>query len=218
MDTSTQISSLTRFNALRQDMQFPPDFLWGAATSAYQIEGAWNEDGKGLSIWDTFSHRPGTIRDNQTGDIACDHYHRWQEDIALMKFLGLKAYRFSIAWPRIFPHGTGKVNTQGLDFYQRLVDGLLQANIEPFITLYHWDLPQTLQDQGGWPSRDTAKAFVQYADQVSRALGDRVKYWVTFNEPFIVAWLGHLVGEHAPGHKNRDEMLRAAHHLLLAHG
>lgn len=218
MDTSTQVSSLSRLNTLTQDIQFPSDFLWGAATSAYQIEGAWNEDGKGLSIWDTFSHCPGTIRDGQTGDIACDHYHRWQEDIALMKSLGLKAYRFSIAWPRIFPHGIGKVNPQGLDFYQRLIDGLLQANIEPFITLYHWDLPQALQDQGGWPNRDTAEAFVQYADHVSRALGDRVKYWITFNEPFIVAWLGYLIGEHAPGHKDRDEMLRAAHHLLLAHG
>lgn len=218
MDTSTQIPYLTRLNSLTRDMQFPPDFVWGAATSAYQIEGAWNEDGKGLSIWDTFSHHPGAIRDNQTGDIACDHYHRWQEDISLMKSIGLKAYRFSVAWPRIFPQGTGKLNPQGLDFYQRLVDGLLSADIEPFITLYHWDLPQSLQDQGGWPNRDTAKAFVQYADQVSRVLGDRVKYWITFNEPFIVAWLGYLIGEHAPGHKDRDEMLRAAHHLLLAHG
>lgn len=197
---------------------FPPDFLWGAATSAYQIEGAWKEDGKGLSIWDTFVHQPGRIWQNQHGDVACDHYHRWQEDIALMKAIGLKAYRFSISWPRILPEGRGCVNERGLDFYRRLVDGLLEANIEPFVTLYHWDLPQTLQDQGGWPVRNTARAFVEYADHVSRALGDRVRYWITLNEPFIVAWLGHLLGIHAPGHTDQDEMLATAHHLLLAHG
>ncbi|WP_299028708.1 GH1 family beta-glucosidase [uncultured Thermanaerothrix sp.] len=218
MSDQTQVSLLTSLNTESQPLQFPPDFLWGAATSAYQIEGAWNEDGKGLSIWDTFAHQPGNIWQNQNGDIACDHYHRWQEDINVMKAMGLKAYRFSIAWSRIFPEGTGRVNFKGLDFYQRLIDGLLRAGIEPFVTLYHWDLPQALQDRGGWPNRETSEAFVNYADQVSRVLGDRVKFWITLNEPFIVAWLGHLIGEHAPGHKNQDEMLRTAHHLLLAHG
>lgn len=218
MSDQMQVSSLTSIHVETQPLRFPPDFLWGTATSAYQIEGAWNEDGKGLSIWDTFTHHPGNIWQNQNGDIACDHYHRWREDIELMKTMGLKAYRFSIAWSRILPEGTGRVNSKGLDFYQRLVDGLLQAGIEPFVTLYHWDLPQALQDRGGWPNRETAEAFVDYADQVSRAIGDRVKYWITFNEPFIVAWLGHLVGEHAPGHKSQAEMLHTAHHLLVAHG
>jgi beta-glucosidase len=199
-------------------MTFPKGFIWGVATAAYQIEGAWNEDGKGESIWDRFSHTPGKIADGDTGDVACDHYHHWREDVALMKELGLHAYRFSVSWPRLLPEGRGRVNAAGLDFYSRLVDALLEATIEPFITLYHWDLPQALQDQGGWPARDTAEAFVEYADLVTRRLGDRVKHWITFNEPFVSAFVGYLEGRHAPGHSDLDEALAAAHHLLLAHG
>ncbi|HXF64988.1 MAG TPA: GH1 family beta-glucosidase [Caldilineaceae bacterium] len=197
---------------------FPANFVWGAATSSYQIEGAWQEDGKSESIWDRFTHTPGKIIDGSTGDVACDHYHRWQEDIALMKELGLQGYRFSIAWPRILPQGRGQVNQKGLDFYHRLVDGLLQAGIAPFATLYHWDLPQTLQDQGGWPHRATAEAFIEYSDVVSRALGDRVKHWMTINEPWCVSMLSHQIGEHAPGWRNWPAALAAAHHVLLAHG
>ena len=198
--------------------KFPPGFIWGTATASYQIEGAWNKDQKGESIWDRFSHTPGKIENGDTGDMACDHYHRWQDDIQLMKELGLKAYRFSISWPRIFPQGDGQPNQAGIDFYSRLVDGLLENKIEPFITLYHWDLPQVLQDRGGWPARSTAEAFVEYADLVSRNLGDRVKNWTTFNEPFVSAWVGYMEGRHAPGHQDVDEMLASAHHLLLAHG
>ncbi len=197
---------------------FPAGFLWGTATSSYQIEGAWAEDGKAESIWDRFSHTPGKIRDNTNGDIACDHYHRWPEDIRLMKDLGLQAYRFSIAWPRILPAGRGKVNQAGLDFYNRLVDGLLAAGITPFVTLYHWDLPQALQDEGGWPVRSTAEAFVEYADVVSRSLGDRVQNWITHNEPWCISFLSHQIGEHAPGHQDWYEALAAAHHTLLSHG
>ena len=200
------------------DNAFPGDFVWGTATSSYQIEGAWNEDGKGESIWDRFSHTPGKIEDGSTGDVACDHYHRWREDVALMKEMGLHAYRFSIAWPRVLPEGRGRANPAGLDFYSRLVDALLEVEIEPFVTLYHWDLPQVLQDQGGWPARASAEAFVEYADLVSRRLGDRVKHWMTFNEPFVSALVGYLEGRHAPGHTDLDEALAAAHHLLLAHG
>jgi len=199
-------------------IRFPSDFVWGAATASYQIEGAWNEDGKGESIWDRFSHTPDKISAGDTGDIACDHYHRWQDDIGLMREIGLQAYRFSISWSRIFPYGVGEVNPEGLDFYSRLVDTLLENEIEPYLTLYHWDLAQALQDAGGWPARSTAEAFVEYADLMSQKLGDRVKHWMTFNEPFVSAWVGHLGGHHAPGHKNVDEMLAAAHHLLLAHG
>jgi beta-glucosidase len=197
---------------------FPEGFVWGVATSAYQIEGAWNEDGKGESIWDRFSHTPGKIANGDTGDIACDHYHRWREDVALMKKLSLHAYRFSISWPRLLPEGRGRVNDAGLDFYSRLVGALLEAAIEPFITLYHWDLPQALQDDGGWPARSTAGAFAEYADVISRHLGDRVKHWITFNEPYVSAMVGYLEGRHAPGHSDLDEALAAAHHLLLAHG
>jgi beta-glucosidase len=197
---------------------FPQGFIWGAATASYQIEGAWDEDGKGESIWDRFSHTPGKIENGDTGDVTCDHYHRWREDVALMKEIGLQAYRFSIAWPRLLPEGRGRVNQPGLDFYDRLVDGLLEAGIEPFVTLYHWDLPQALQDQGGWPTRTTAEAFVEYADLASRTLGDRVTYWMTLNEPFVSAIVGYLEGRHAPGHSDLDETLAAAHHLLLAHG
>ncbi|MBN1311130.1 MAG: beta-glucosidase [Anaerolineae bacterium] len=198
--------------------RFPAGFIWGSATSSYQIEGAWNEDGKGESIWDRFARIPGKIADSSTGDIACEHYHRWQDDIALMQEIGLIAYRFSAAWPRILPEGRGKINQPGLDFYSRLVDGLLGAGITPFVTLYHWDLPQVLQDAGGWPSRITSEAFVEYADVFTRALGDRVKHWMTVNEPMVSAYVGYGVGAHAPGHTSLDEQLAASFHLLLAHG
>jgi beta-glucosidase len=197
---------------------FPSRFLWGASTAAYQIEGAWNEDGKGESIWDRFCHTSGRIANGDTGDVACDHYHRWRQDVDLIKELGLQAYRFSVSWSRVLPDGRGSANPAGLDFYDRLVDALLEASIEPFLTLYHWDLPQALQDQGGWPARLCAEAFVEYADLVSRGLGDRVKYWTTFNEPFVSAFVGHLEGRHAPGSSNLGEALAAAHHMLLAHG
>jgi beta-glucosidase len=197
---------------------FPDGFVWGAATAAYQIEGAWAEDGKGESIWDRFSHTSGKIANGDTGDVACDHYHRWPEDVALMRHLGLQAYRFSISWPRLLPQGRGRANPAGIDFYSRLVDGLLEAEIEPFVTLYHWDLPQALQDEGGWPARTTAEAFVEYADLVSRSLGDRVKHWMTLNEPFVSAIVGYYEGRHAPGHSDLDETVAAAHHLLLGHG
>ena len=197
---------------------FPKDFVWGAAAASYQIEGAAKEDGRGESIWDRFSHTPGNVENGDTGDIACDHYHRWKDDIELMKRIGLHAYRFSIAWPRIFPSGRGMVNEKGLDFYKSLVDGLLDAGIQPYATLYHWDLPQALQDQGGWPARATVEAFVEYADVVTRALSDRVVSWATLNEPMVSAYVGYLIGRHAPGHQDMDEMLAASHHLLLAHG
>ena len=197
---------------------FPSNFVWGAATASYQIEGAWNEDGKGESIWDRFTHTPGHVFEGHTGDVACDHYHRWPQDIELMKSLGLRAYRFSIAWPRILPDGRGRVNQAGLEFYSRLVDGLLAAGITPFVTLYHWDLPQALQDAGGWPARATAEAFVEYAGVVSAALGDRVKNWITHNEPWCVSILSHQIGAHAPGLRDTEAALRAAHHVLLSHG
>ena len=199
-------------------IQFPNHFLWGAATSSYQIEGAWQADGKGESIWDRFSHTPGKISDGRNGDVACDHYNRMPQDVALMQSLGLHAYRFSISWPRILPNGRGPVSQAGLDFYDRLVDALLAANITPFITLYHWDLPQALQDEGGWPSRSTAEAFVTYADLVSQRLGDRVKNWITHNEPWVVAFVGYWQGRHAPGIQDFAQAIRASHHLLLSHG
>ena len=202
----------------RKFLRFPEGFIWGAAASAYQIEGAWNEDGKGPSIWDTFCRIPGKIRNGDTGDVAADHYHRWEEDVNIMAELGLKAYRFSISWPRIFPEGVGEVNRKGLDFYSRLVDKLLAHGIEPFVTLYHWDLPQALQDRGGWPSRDTAYAFAHYAETVAGELGDRVSFWITHNEPFVAALIGHFTGEHAPGIQDPSAAFSAAHHLLLSHG
>lgn len=198
--------------------KFPEGFLWGVATSAYQIEGAWNEDGKEPSIWDTFTHTPGKIHDGSTGDVACDHYHRWREDIALMKELGLKAYRFSVSWPRVIPQGRGPLNPKGLDFYDRLVDGLLEAGIVPFLTLYHWDLPQALQNLGGWVNRDVAYYFADYAAVLARRLGDRVIYWATHNEPWVMSWVAHGWGEHAPGMRNPKAALQVAHHLLLSHG
>ena len=199
-------------------VQFPDQFLWGTATASYQIEGAWDEDGKGESIWDRFSHTPRKIKHGDTGEVACDHYHRYADDVRLMADLGLKAYRFSVSWPRILPAGRGAVNQKGLDFYSRLVDELLGANITPFITLYHWDLPQVLQEEGGWPVRSTAEAFVEYADVLSRHLGDRVKHWITLNEPWVSSFLGYQIGAHAPGLQDTATAVRAAHHLLLGHG
>ncbi|MFN8373442.1 MAG: GH1 family beta-glucosidase [Anaerolineae bacterium] len=199
---------------------FPKDFIWGTATAAYQIEGASNEDGRGASIWDVFADTPGKILDGSSGDIACDHYHRWRDDVALMQSLNLNGYRFSIAWSRILPEGRGRVNQAGIDFYSRLVDGLLETGITPFVTLYHWDLPQALQDDGkGWLRRGIADDFAAYADVISRALGDRVKHWITLNEPFIFSMLGHLFGTHAPGIQDMPNVaLTVSHHALLAHG
>ena len=197
---------------------FPQDFWWGAATAAYQFEGAWNEDGKGESIWDRFSHTPGKIENGDTGDVACDHYHRWREDIELMKYYGLKAYRFSINWPRVMPTGRGPINQAGLDFYSRLIDALCAADIEPFITLYHWDLPQALQAEGGWSQRATAQVFADYSAAMVDRFGDRVRYWTTFNEPWVIAFLGYRDGQHAPGDRSEKLALQVAHHVLVAHG
>ncbi|HLH63889.1 MAG TPA: GH1 family beta-glucosidase [Ktedonobacteraceae bacterium] len=214
--------------------QFPENFCWGVATAAYQIEGAAHEEGRGESIWDRFcenssatppvtdtSKAPprGKVLNNDSGLVAVDHYHRYLEDVRIMRDLGINAYRFSIAWPRILPTGRGQVNAAGLDFYDRLVDSLLAANIEPFVTLYHWDLPQALQDEvGGWASRETAKAFASYADIVSRRLGDRVHHWITLNEPSVSAFMGYETGEHAPGLRNPRIAWQSTHNFLLAHG
>ncbi|MFE3852352.1 GH1 family beta-glucosidase [Streptomyces griseorubiginosus] len=196
----------------------PQDFLWGTATAAYQIEGAVAEDGRAPSIWDTFSHTPGKVAGGDTGDVACDHYHRWREDIDLMRRLGTNAYRLSVAWPRVVPGGDGPVNAKGLDFYDELIDGLLAAGITPSVTLYHWDLPQALQDRGGWPARDTAEHFAAYASVVAGRLGDRVNHWTTLNEPLCSAWIGHLEGKMAPGLTDLTAAVRASYHLLLGHG
>lgn len=197
---------------------FPRGFVWGASTAAYQIEGAWNEEGKGPSIWDTFVRQPGKILNGDTGDVACDHYHRYASDIALMKQIGVRAYRLSLSWPRILPQGHGVINQKGLDFYDRLVDSLLELNIEPFITLYHWDLPQALQDRGGWGNRDLLPYFADYAAVAVRRLGDRVKFWTTFNEPWVVAAYGHRKGVMAPGLTDAKLAAQVAHNLLVAHG
>lgn len=197
---------------------FRDDFMWGAATAAYQIEGAWNEDGRGESIWDRFSHLPGKTTDMANGDIACDHYHRWREDLNLISDLGLNAYRFSIAWPRIFPQGWGQVNQKGIDFYSRLIDGLLEKQVTPYVTLYHWDLPQAIQDAGGWLNRRTIDWFTEYADTMYRALGERVSHWATFNEPHVCADLGFSEGVHAPGVKDKATAMQVFHHILVAHG
>jgi beta-glucosidase len=197
---------------------FPPDFLWGAGTSAYQIEGATHEDGRGLSVWDRFVAIPGTTYQGETGEIAADHYHRMEEDVAIMAELNLSAYRFSLSWPRIVPQGTGAVNVRGLDFYDRLVDTLLAHGISPVATLYHWDLPVTLQDQGGWLNRDTASAFADYAEIVARRLGDRVDWWLTQNEPWCSAYLGYADGIHAPGIHDKNLAVVVGHHVLLGHG
>ena len=197
---------------------FPDGFLWGVSTSAYQIEGAVKEDGRGPSIWDTFCHLPNNISGDQTGDIACDHYHRWPEDLSLMRELGIGAYRLSTAWPRILPEGRGIVNPKGLEFYDRLVDAVLEAGIEPWICLYHWDLPQALEYRGGWRNRDTASWFADYAVLTARRLGDRIKHWATFNEPNAVAVLGYAEGVHAPGVRGRQSALKVIHVMNLAHG
>ena len=196
---------------------FPNDFLWGAATSSYQIEGAATEDGRGVSIWDTFSKSPGKVANGDTGDIANDHYHLYKDDIALMKNLGLQSYRFSFAWPRMFPQGDSQRNEKGFEFYDRLIDSLLEANIEPLATLYHWDLPQALQDKGGWVNRDIVSAFADYSTAVVERFGDRVKKFTPINEPWVVAWLGYGIGIHAPGIKNRADAFAAAHHTVMAH-
>ncbi len=200
-------------------MGFRRDFAWGAATSSYQIEGAWNEDGKGPSVWDVFSRTPGRIWGGQNGDTACDHYHRYREDVALMRDLGLKAYRFSLSWPRILPEGTGRVNPAGLDFYARLVDELLSAGIEPWITLYHWDGPQALYERGGWRKRESAEWFAEYAGACARTLSDRVRHWMTFNEPQCFVGGGYTDGNDAPGEKaTLADRSRIGHNVLRAHG
>lgn len=200
------------------ERRFPAGFLWGTATAAYQIEGAVAEDGRGESIWDRFCHTPGKVYEGHTGDVACDHYHRYEEDLDHLAKLGVNAYRFSVAWPRIFPEGKGQVNRKGLDFYQRLVDGLQARKIQPCLTLYHWDLPQTLQEKGGWGNRDTARYFADYAHTLYQALGDRVPLWITLNEPWVVAILGHAWGQHAPGLTDYPLAMQVVHNLLLGHG
>ena len=203
---------------MESHMTFPPSFVFGSSTSAYQIEGAWQEDGKGESIWDRFCHTRGKIRFGHMGNVACDHYHRWKDDILLMKSLGLNAYRFSVSWPRIFPTGEGEANQKGLDFYDRLVDGLLEAGINPFVTLFHWDLPQALQYKiGGFSNRECVKYFTEFAIKVAKKLGDRVNHWITINEPWIYAVFGELIGVHAPGKRNPWAAFRTIHNLLLAH-
>ena len=197
---------------------FPDGFLWGVATSAFQIEGAHDIDGRGRSIWDTYAEQPGFIEDGSNAKVACDHYRRYAEDIGVMRSLGVGAYRFSVAWPRVLPTGRGTVNAAGLDFYDRLVDGLLAAGIAPWVTLYHWDLPQALEDEGGWTNRSTVDAFVEFTHAVSGRLGDRVAHWITHNEPWCVSVLGHAQGAHAPGKRSWPDALIASHHLLLSHG
>ncbi|MCB9455052.1 MAG: beta-glucosidase [Anaerolineaceae bacterium] len=199
-------------------MVFPKDFLWGAATASYQIEGGGLTDGRGECIWHRFSHTPGNVVNGDTGDVACDHYHRYREDVALMKELGLKAYRFSTSWPRVLPNGIGQINRAGIDFYSRLVDELLEADIRPFITLYHWDLPQALQDKGGWENPDSVKWFGDYAGVMANALGDRITDWTTLNEPFVISFVGNFFGTHAPGKQDIKAAYLVAHHLMLAHG
>src|SRR5260221_4186085 len=213
-----RVSSTTTSRVSTSPALFPPGFLWGVATSAYQIEGAAREDGRGESIWDRFSHTPGNTRDGATGDVADDHYHRYLDDLDLMQSLGIQSYRFSVAWPRIMPDGAGAVNQKGLDFYRRLVDGLVARNIRPMATLFHWDLPQALQDQGGWESRDTAMRFADYADTVFQALGDAVPVWLTLNEAKTVVMIGHMYGAHAPGFRDPRRAYVALHHMLLGHG
>ena len=199
-------------------LKFPKDFVWGVAASAYQIEGAWNEDGRGESIWDRFVRTPFHIMSGENASVACDHYHRMPEDIALIRQLGYPYYRFAISWCRVVPDGQGKPNVRGLDFYDRLVDELLKSGIQPKTTLYHWDLPQKLQDQGGWVNRETVDRFAEYAGVVFERLADRVKFWSTHNEPWVAAFLGHATGVHAPGICDYSQAYQAAHHLLLAHG
>jgi len=200
-------------------MSFPKNFIWGAAAASYQIEGAWNEDGKGASVWDMMAHQPGKVWENDTGDTACDHYHRYKEDVSLMAGLGLHAYRLSLSWPRILPQGTGAINKAGLDFYDKLIDELLAKKIQPWVTLFHWDFPYDLFLRGGWLNPDSPKWFADYTGVVMDRLSDRVSHWMTLNEPQCFIGLGHLTGEHAPGLKlGMTEILTAAHHALMAHG
>jgi beta-glucosidase len=201
-----------------EPLHFPSGFTWGAATAAYQIEGATDADGRGASVWDTFSRTPGKVRGGDTGDIACDSYHRYPQDADLLRSLGLSAYRFSVSWPRIFPSGTGELNQAGLDYYKRLLDELAERGIAPAATLFHWDLPQALQDRGGWAVRDTAYQFADYATAVAGALGDRVTRWITLNEPLVVTHNGHRIGVHAPGLTDNAVAAAVTHHLLLGHG
>ena len=198
-------------------MAFPNNFTWGAATASYQIEGAAQEDGRGPSVWDTFAATPGKVFNGDNGDVACDHYHRVPEDIALMKDMGIDSYRFSIAWPRLAPQGDARREQRGYDFYSRLIDQLLEAGIKPLPTMYHWDLPQALQDKGGWANRDTAYRFAVYATDLAEAYSDRVDKWITFNEPWCFTWLGYMSGVHAPGVQDLDQAIAAAHHSALAH-
>ena len=198
-------------------MTFPDGFLWGAATASYQVEGAATEDGRGPSIWDTFSHTPGRVLNGDTGDVACDHYHRWPEDLGLLREIGVRAYRFSFAWPRLIPAGTGAREPRGFAFYDRLIDGLLEAGIEPVATLYHWDLPQPLQDAGGWPSRAVLDPFEEYVRAVGEHFGDRVRRFAPINEPWVVSWLGYGTGVHAPGVADLGQAIAAAHHTVVAH-
>ncbi len=218
--TATVTSESTEAGGAPQasGITFPDGFVWGAATASYQIEGAAQEDGRGPSIWDTFSRTPGKVYAGHTGDVACDHYHHYRDDVAMMAGLGLKSYRFSIAWPRIQPDGTGPVNTRGLDFYDRLTDELIGKGIDPVVTLYHWDLPQALEDRGGWTVRETAEAFAEYAQIMHARLGDRVRTWTTLNEPWCSAYLGYASGRHAPGITDPASAFKAVHHLLLGHG
>lgn len=218
---ATAASSVFPFRLLAESsapIVFPKGFWWGTATASYQIEGAWKEDGKGESIWDRFSHTPGKVKNNDNGDVACDHYHRYKEDVGLMRDLGMKSYRFSISWPRIQPTGSGKANDKGLDFYKRLIDRVLEAKIRPFATLFHWDLPQALEDKGGWPNRDTAQRFADYCDLTMRALGDRLHSCMIFNEPWVFTELGYLQGTHAPGRTDLDAYLLSTHTVNLAQG
>lgn len=198
--------------------EFPKDFIWGCATSAYQIEGAFDEDGKGPSIWDIFTHTPGNIIDGTNGDVACDHYHRYLEDIKLMKYLGLKGYRFSISWPRILPEGKGAINKKGLDFYKKLVDALHSEGIIPFATIYHWDLPQALEEKGGWGNLDTSKYFADYSYTLFKELNDAIPFWITLNEPAVFTYLGYGIGIHAPGRRDFSLAIRTTYSALLAHG
>jgi beta-glucosidase len=216
--TSSPLSSPALQFDNSAEVHFPKNFFWGTATSSYQIEGAWNEDGKGESIWDRFAHTAGKIKDGDTGDVACNSYHRWRKDIDLMRAMNLNSYRFSISWPRIQPTGSGRASTQGVDYYSRLVDALLQAKIRPFVTLFHWDLPQTLEDAGGWPKRDTAKRFADYVALVADSLGDRVSDWMLFNEPAAFTFSGYLQGDQAPGRTSIVDFLRATHTVNLAQG
>ena len=209
---------MTRRHELNGGRRFPEGFLWGAATAAYQIEGATAADGRTPSIWDTFSELPGAVVGGHTGHVAVDHYHRYRDDVALMKRMGLGAYRFSVSWSRVQPAGSGPANPAGLDFYRRLVDELLGHDIEPWLTLYHWDLPQPIEDAGGWPDRDTAARFAEYAALVHGALGDRVRHFTTLNEPWCSSFLGYGSGHHAPGRREPAAAVRAVHHLLLGHG